>query len=76
LFGPGLPEVDNQAKQYYLRQLAHGSAMDYLTQVPQSISRSIPESLDFYTQRAGQVTHVLDEILHQQPLPPVLTSAE
>jgi hypothetical protein len=73
LLGPARPESGKQAKHYYLRQVAHGTAMDYLTQVPQSISRSIPESLDFYTQRAAQVTHVLDEILHRPAVPPALT---
>ena len=59
-------------KHYYLRNAAHQGAMDYLTQVPQDISRSIPDSLDSYTQRADQVTSLLDDILHQQPPPPHL----
>jgi hypothetical protein len=58
---------------YYLRQVAHRAGMDYLTQVPPNLLRSIPESLEFYAQRAVQVTSVLDEILHQQALPPVPT---
>jgi hypothetical protein len=60
------------AKHYYLRQVAHRAAMDYLTQVPQNISRGIPESLESYSERAAQVTSVLDEILHQQTMPPAL----
>jgi hypothetical protein len=48
--------------------------MDYLNHVPQDISLSIPESLDSYTQRADQVTSLLDDILHQQVPPPPLLS--
>jgi hypothetical protein len=51
----------------YLRSAAHHGSMDYLTEVPQDISRSIPDSLDSYTERADQVTSLLDNILHQQP---------
>jgi hypothetical protein len=60
-------------KHHYLRQVAHRGAMDYLTQLPQNISRLIPESLDCYTQRAMQGSSVLDEILHHQAPPPALT---
>jgi hypothetical protein len=57
-------------KHHCLRNAAHHGAMDYLTHVPQDISLSIPESLDSYTQRADQVTSLLDDILHQRvPLP-------
>jgi len=56
-------------KHHYLRHAAHRGAMDYLTQVPDEISRTIPDSLDSYSQRAGQVTSLLDDILHQ-PVPP------
>jgi hypothetical protein len=61
-------------KHNYLRRAAHHGAMDYLTHVPQDISLSIPESLDSYTQRADQVTSLLDDILHQQAPPPHLSS--
>lgn len=60
-------------KHQYLRQAAHRGAMDYLTRLPQSISRLIPESLESYSQRAGQVSSVLDEILHHQAPPPRLS---
>jgi hypothetical protein len=43
--------------------------MDYLTKVPLDISFSIPDSLESYTERACQVTSLLDDILHQQLLP-------
>lgn len=59
-------------KHHYLRHAAHHGAMDYLTHVPQDISLSIPESLDSYTQRADQVTSLLDDILRQQAPPPHL----
>jgi hypothetical protein len=73
LTGPGDPGSGQDAKKHhYLRQVAHRGAMDYLTQVPQNIWHCIPESLDSYTQRAAQVSHVLDEILHQHTPPPVL----
>ena len=59
-------------KHHYLRQAAHRGSMDYLTQVPQDMARAIPDSLDSYTQRADQVTGLLDGILHQQVPPHLL----
>jgi hypothetical protein len=59
-------------KHHYLRKAAHDGAMDYLTKVPQGIALLIPDSLDSYTERAYQVTSLLDDILHQQPPPPHL----
>ncbi len=56
-------------KQAYLRNVAHRAGMDYLTEVPQNMSRGFPESLDSYTERADQVTSLLDEILRTQPPP-------
>jgi len=55
---------------HYLRGVAHRSGMDYVTQVPQSISHPIPQSLESYTERAEQVTNVLEEILHHRLPPP------
>jgi hypothetical protein len=55
-----------------LRNAARRAAMDYLTQVPQDISRSIPDSLESYTARADQVTSLLDDILRRQTPPPHL----
>ena len=66
------PSAREGHKHVYLRNAAHRGAMDYLTQVPQDISRSIPDSLDSYTERADQVTSLLDDILRQQPPPPHL----
>jgi hypothetical protein len=59
-------------KHCYLRNAAHRGAMDYLTHIPQDIARSIPDSLDSYSKRADQVTSLLNDILHQQTLPPIL----
>jgi hypothetical protein len=60
-------------KHHYLRKAAHRGSMDYLTQVPPDITRSIPDSLDSYTERADQVTSLLEDILHQPPPPPHLS---
>jgi hypothetical protein len=57
-----------------LRQAAHRGALDYLTQVPEDISRSIPDSLDSYAKRADRVTSLLDDILHHLAPPPGLSS--
>lgn len=70
--GPGQtgPAVE---KFVCLRNAAHRAGMDYLTEIPQSISsRSIPDSLESYSERAHQVTSVLDEILHRKAPPPRL----
>ena len=58
--GRKLPE-----KFVFLRNLAHHAGMDYLTRMPEEITRSIPDSLDSFSARAQQVTNVLDEILHR-----------
>ena len=56
-------------KHLYLRNVAHQTGMDYLTKMPENISRGIPDSIDSYSQRAQRVTSVLEEILHNQPVP-------
>jgi hypothetical protein len=61
------------AKHCYLRKAARRGAMDYLTRVPPDISLAIPDSFDAYTERAAQVTSLLDGILHQPPPPPRLS---
>ena len=54
----------------YLRDVAHRAGMDYLTDMPQYIGPPIPDSPELFSERAGIVTSVLDEILHQrQPRP-------
>jgi hypothetical protein len=57
-------------RHFHLRSAAHRAGLDYLTEVPEDISLVIPESFDSYTQRACQVTGLLDDILHRQPPPP------
>jgi hypothetical protein len=69
---PGTSDREGE-KHHYLRNAAHHGAMDYLTQIPQDISRLIPDSLDSYTKRADQVTSLLDDILRQQTPPPPLS---
>jgi hypothetical protein len=59
-------------KEIYLRHAAHRAGMDYLSQVPSALSLGMPDSLDSYRARAGQVTSVLDEILRGCLPPPTL----
>jgi ornithine cyclodeaminase/alanine dehydrogenase-like protein (mu-crystallin family) len=56
-------------KHSWLRSVAHRAGMDYLTEVPQEITRPIPDSLESFSERAELVTSVLDEILHRPSLP-------
>ncbi len=51
----------------FLRNLAHRSGMDYLTQMPQDMCQIIPETCESAEGRATQVTSVLSEILSQHP---------
>ncbi len=50
-------------KEMYLRQAAHHAGLDYLSHLPTGPRRTIPDSLDTFNRRAGQITSVLDEIL-------------
>jgi hypothetical protein len=68
----GIGEGKEGRRHQHLRNAAHHAAMDYLTEVPEDISLEISESLDSYTERAGQVTSLLDDILRRQPQPPTL----
>jgi len=69
LLDPGATKGVADDKHLYLRNVAHHAGMDYLTKMPDSISRGIPDSIDSCSQRAQRVTSVLDEILHKQPVP-------
>ena len=69
---PADPSSWEGQKHNYLRHAAHRGAMDYLTQVPQDIEQAVPDSPEFYSRRAEQVTSILDGILHQQAPPPHL----
>ena len=49
----------------FLRKTAQRAGMDYFTCLPHDMSRPIPDSIESYSQRADQVTRVLDDILKQ-----------
>lgn len=57
-------------KEIYLRHTALRAGMDYLSHVPSALAKAMPDSLESYRQRAGQVTSVLDEILCAGSPPP------
>jgi hypothetical protein len=59
-------------KFVFLRNAAHRYGMDYLTEIPQNMARSVPNSFESYTERADVVTSVLSEILRKQTPPPPL----
>jgi hypothetical protein len=67
---PGASEVPC-LKEIYLRHVAHRAGMDYLLHVPPVATKALPDSPDSITRRAGQITSVLNEILHTHPPPPV-----
>ena len=50
------------------------AGMDYLSHAAPTVHRAIPDSIDSFSERAGQVTSVLDGILQKHPHfpPPVL----
>jgi hypothetical protein len=54
----------------YLRGIAHRAGLDYLTEVPEKLTHTIPDQLESYSERARQVTSVLDQILQRKPVPP------
>jgi hypothetical protein len=56
----------------FLRQLAHQSGMDFLTEVPQNLSFGESDSPEACAERARQIGSVLDGILHQVTPPPRL----
>ena len=66
------PDI-GRSKYTLLRNLAHRAGLDYLTCVPENLV-AIPDSPDSCTQRARQVTNVLDEILRRPVLPKSLNS--
>ena len=76
LFSPFVGQIGLDGEtQRYLREVAHRAGMDYLNQLPQSISQPITDSRDSYTERANQRTSVLDEILLRPPSPPAIPLA-
>jgi len=63
-------DIHAQHKKTFLRNAAHRAAMDYLTKVPSASNGELPDSVESADLRAGEVTSVLDAILHQPPPPP------
>jgi hypothetical protein len=59
-------------KEIYLRHVAHRAGLDYLSHASPTVPRAIPDSIDSFRARAGQMTSVLDEILRAPSLPPPL----
>lgn len=60
-------------KEVYLRHIVHRTEMDYLAELPGCTGKSLPDSLDSYSKRAGTMTSILDNILHapHTPTPPL-----
>ena len=52
-------------KKNFLRNVARRAVMDYLTKIPSASDGKLPDSVESAGLRAGQVTSVLDDILHQ-----------
>ena len=72
LLDPGPGPGAGTDKYVYLRGTAHRAGLDYLTQMPQDLAHFLPDSIESYSERAEQVTNLLDEILRQRTPPPVL----
>jgi hypothetical protein len=66
---PAAPGEIASLKEIYLRQVARRAGMDYCSQIPSGPPRIMPDSIDWYGERARQVTSVLDEILRSGPPP-------
>jgi hypothetical protein len=65
---PGAASKAIPDKFCYLRSVAHRAGMDYLTHMPQELAATA-DSPESFSERARQVTHVLDEILHRPTAP-------
>jgi len=61
--------LQTQHKKNFLRSAARRAAMDYLTKAPAVSNGKLPDSVESVDRRAGQITSVLDDILHQPPPP-------
>jgi hypothetical protein len=66
------PTSGSTRSDILLRATARRAGMDYLTEVPQDFAYKFPDSLESYTDRAHQVTGLLEEILHHSSPPPKL----
>jgi len=70
---PSVPASRKLPEKFvFLRNLAHRAGMDYLTRMPQEITRSLPDSIESYTTRAHQMTGTLDQILRRSTPPRLL----
>jgi hypothetical protein len=63
------PSTGAMAKHLYLREVAHRANMDFLSEIPTSIRRGIPESPEWFNERAGQVGSTLGDILSRTDTP-------
>jgi hypothetical protein len=54
-------------REIYLRNVARRAGMDYLCHAAPTEIKAIPDSLDSFSERAAQVTSVLDKILRTRP---------
>ena len=57
-------------REIYLRHVARRAGMDFLSHAAPTAAKAIPDSLDSFSERAGQMTSVLDNILHTHPRTP------
>ena len=57
-------------REIYLRHIARRAGMDYLSHAAPTATKAIPDSIDSFSERAGQMTSVLDTILHTRPRTP------
>lgn len=60
--------------QTFLRHCAHTAGMDFLTEIPENLALRIPETLESCSERAHQITGVLNGILHRPNSAPRLPS--
>lgn len=67
-------ESEGSLKEFYLRQIAHRAEMDFLSDISEHFAPTIPESPEWFADRAAAVGPVMDDILRQtgSPPPPVL----
>jgi hypothetical protein len=61
------PQAMASFREIYLRHVARRAGMDYLSQMAPTAQKAIPDSIDSFSERAGRVTAVLDNILHKHP---------
>ena len=54
-------------REIYLRHIARRAGMDYLSRGAPTARKAMPDSIDSFSERAGRMTSVLDNILHKHP---------